>query len=125
MTLVSPEIRKEMEELTLRLAQEHLPRGTVPTIRWTNAKGYLGEAFYSFLCLRNPKISYSRILRFYSPEERIETVYHEVSHLIVFYSIAEKFPLHEVWRELEKEGSHGPLFHLRMKDFGYPNPTGC
>ena len=126
-----PRIAKlEVEALTFELAGKHLPNGVKPLVRWNYSQAAMGTAFYSLLCYRDPRITYSRpLLACTSDAERRETVYHEISHLIVFYEFASKYPMDgsrgSLWDGLDAEGDHGPLFHETMARFGYKNPGGC
>jgi len=125
-SFLSREKVKEIQDLTLKIAGEVLPSGVVPLVRWNYSRESLGLAFTSFLCFRDPRITYSRRLMKYASEaEQIETVYHEISHLIVFYDLSANHDTSGVWEAMRAEGDHGPLFRAAMAKFGYPNPTGC
>ena len=124
-------VKLEVEALTFELAGKHLPNGVKPLVRWNYSRAAMGTAFYSLLCYRDPRITYSRpLLARTSREDQIETVYHEISHLIVFYEIAARYPMDgsrgSLWDDgLRVEGDHGPLFRETMARFGYANPGGC
>lgn len=119
---------REIEALTLSVCREHLPDIVTPVIKWNYSRNSLGLATFGLIQYRDPIIAYSRPLlaRTYH-SNRVETVYHEVSHLVVFYQFARLAlgkPNGTLWNLMRQEGHHGPAFRSQMIKFGYINPKG-
>ena len=122
---LSDAIEDEMESLTRSLCKEHFPKEAEVVVKWGYSKNFLGLATISLMDWRSPTIVYSRrTLDRRTHSDRIETVYHEVSHQIVFYNMV------RIWHEggatpgglcrlMDREGEHGPMWRSQMIKFGY------
>jgi hypothetical protein len=127
--------RSRIEEMTRALCTEHLPADVRPHLKWGRAAYEYGVAEYGLICYRDPRITYSaRIFAVITEHDRVETVHHEVAHLVVFYEVAaevreasrrDEASAPRLWDALEREGCHGPRWRERMRFFGYARPKDC
>ena len=117
----------EQENLTAlarALCREHLPAGVEPVIRWGTATRAMGLARMGMMLYRSPRITFSRpLFAATTAEDRVETVYHEVAHLVVFYQIQGHAPLGALMTTLRAEGPHGRRWRAVMAGFGYHDPA--
>lgn len=112
--------------LARQLCLEHLPAGVVPKIRWGTARKAMGLARFGVICYRDPRLTFSRpLFAATTPEERVETVHHEVAHLVVFYELLAIAGPASWSSFLKRDGAHGPRWRTVMARFGYPHAKAC
>lgn len=130
MKYLTKTLRKDLEDLTRRVIRERLGEKFRPVVNWTYSRHYMGLSECGLLHYWEPKISYSApLFQPADPREQVETVYHEVSHLLHFYEVVQKWTANgskgSFWPDYESDGRHGPRFRQFMAEFGYLSPTGC
>lgn len=115
--------QSNLTKLALVLCAEHVPEMAGVTVRWGNATRAMGLATFTPLDWRAPKLTFSApLMALATPEDRVETVHHEVAHLVVFRDIFRDHGAAGVRLALRLDGGHGWHWRRTMQAFGYERP---